>query len=127
MSGSYFDCVCCGSTDIGEEGEAALCEACALCDCGEEGDDPSCRELLIDGAQGIYVPKTFAENFEPEKWGIDAETIAILKAGPDHDLYWEAWGDVEGYVERSINGKRWVLSQDGDLWAQCVGAAREGA
>ena len=120
----YFDCVCCGTTDMSsDENDPALCDSCKLCECGEEGDNPNCKECLIDGANGIYVPQVFAQNFEPEKWGVDAETIAILLAGPDHEQYWDAWGDVEGYVERDWDGKRWVLCQDGDLWAQCVGKA----
>lgn len=119
MSG-YFDCVCCGTTDIGEDSET-LCEACVLCDCTDEA--PACRELLVDGSHGIYVAQVFVKNFAPAQWSISESDAAILSAGPDNENYWETWGDIEGYVEGTFDGKRWVLEQDGDLWARCVGKA----
>lgn len=119
MASGYFECACCGTVDMGED--ESYCDACRLCECSDT--EPQCRELLIDGASGIYIPKEFAENFQPEAWGVDAETVAILKAGPGHEAYWDAWEGVDGYVERDFDGKRYVLEQDGDLWAKCVGPA----
>lgn len=125
MSGGYFDCACCGTVDMSSDEETTMCEACTLCDCSE--DSPSCRELLVDGSHGIYVPRAFATNFNMSDWGVDVDTVTILLAGPDHADYWEAWSDVEGRTEATFDGKRWVLEQDGDLWARCVGAAQKGA
>jgi hypothetical protein len=73
---------------------------------------------IIDGCWGIYVPREFASRGMAEAWGVKAEDIEILLAGPDHEFYWETWDDVEreaAYVDAS--GKRWTLYQDGDLFA----------
>ncbi len=113
----YTECDCCTTVIMGD----VFCEACPVCECDYE--NAACRELLIDGNQGIYIPQTFARNFDPAAWGVSAEDIAVLLKGPDDENYWEVWSDVEGYVERDFDGKRWVLCQDGDLWAQCVGKA----
>lgn len=122
MSG-YFECACCGTVDLSDE---SFCDACLLCECGE--DDPCCKELLVDGAAGIYVPKDFAMRYlsnksDRENWGISEEDYAVLCKGPDEETYWDVWARIEGYAEAALNGKRWVLSQDGDLWAQCIGKA----
>jgi hypothetical protein len=84
--------------------------------------------LLVDGASGIYVPKDFALKYlsdkaDRENWGISEDGYRTLLAGPDHESYWDTWSRIEGYIEGTFDGKRWVLTQDGDLWAQCVGRA----
>ena len=42
-------------------------------------------ECIVDGARGQYVPQVFAERF-PE-W-CEGDEEAILRAGPEHELYW---------------------------------------
>ena len=101
-----------------------------VCDCGESDlpvgkKCPTCRTTvhlsacLIDGARGIYVPQAFAQAFAHDEWGFDAETWAILEAGPDHEHYDETWTEVlDGAI---YNGpvdelKGAVLFQDGDLF-----------
>ena len=75
-------------------------------------------ELLLDDCRGIYIPRDFAINFDIEEWGISEEDAKILLAGPDHELYWEAWDDVLRSAEYTDpNGKIWYLMQDGDLFA----------
>lgn len=73
--------------------------------------------LLIDGAHGVYVPKAFAERFDLREWGVESADIEILKAGPDHPDYWEAWSDVLMYALFTNEEGTWHLAQDGDLWA----------
>jgi hypothetical protein len=70
---------------------------------------------ILDGNQGIYIPKVFAESFEG--WEIDKDDLEVLKSGPDHELYWDTWDHVleHGYY---MNEKgKWYLYQDGDLFA----------
>jgi hypothetical protein len=70
--------------------------------------------LFLDGNRGIYIPQNFAESIDPADWtGIDAGDLDVLKAGPDHESYWDAWQSVLDYAE-SKDGA--VLHQDGDLW-----------
>lgn len=75
-------------------------------------------ELLLTDARGIYIPRDFAMYFE-DMDNVSAEDMDILKAGPDHEHYWDAWNDVLSSAKRDINGKTWRLYQDGDLWAYC--------
>ena len=73
--------------------------------------------ILLDGSAGIYVPQAFAERFE--NWqGIDPEDLAILRAGPDHADYWEAWDVVLSSASYADDdGHTWTLYQDGYLFA----------
>jgi len=74
------------------------------------------RKLLVSDAQGIYVPQTFIEQ-NLEDWSIHPSDVEILKAGPDHPDYWEAWEAVLDYAKATFDGEDYVLEQDGDLWA----------
>lgn len=75
-------------------------------------------ELLLDDHRGIYIPRDFAINFETKQWGVDAEDVAILFAGPDHELYWETWDNVMRNAEYTDEkGRVWHLFQDGPLFA----------
>lgn len=50
--------------------------------------------------------------------GIDPEDLAILRQGPDHADYWEAWDDVLSSASYTDDdGHTWTLYQDGDLFA----------
>lgn len=72
--------------------------------------------LMIDGAQGVYVPKLFAEYFS-DAWGVDEYDKALLLEGPDHDLYWETWDEVLNKAQfTDKSGEVWHLWQDGDLF-----------
>jgi hypothetical protein len=71
-------------------------------------------ELFLDGNRGVYIPQHFAEAIDVQDWtGIDAEDLDVLRAGPDHESYWDAWQTVLDHAE-TLDGR--VLHQDGDLW-----------
>lgn len=75
------------------------------------------RVYLLNGAYGIYVPQAFAENCDPSEWGISGEDAAVLRAGPDHEWYWETWDRVLCNARRTDkDGCDWILDQDGDLF-----------
>lgn len=81
------------------------------------------RELLIDENRGIYIPQEFSKRFDPNEWqlGNEKEALDILKAGPDHTDYWEAWDEILAtatFVEKR-NGQQlvWALEQEGSLFA----------
>jgi hypothetical protein len=70
--------------------------------------------LFASDARGIYIPQHFAESYDKDMWEpIDADDLVILLHGPEHDQYWDAWGDLLDAAE-TINGGS--LHQDGDLW-----------
>jgi hypothetical protein len=57
-------------------------------------DRPSV-ELFLDDSRGIYLPRDFVNIIDRQCWfDLDEESLKILEAGPEHDLYWEAWDDV---------------------------------
>lgn len=71
-------------------------------------------ECFLDSARGVYIPQNFAESIDVKDWtGIKAEDLDVLRAGPDHKFYWDAWTDVLDRAE-TLDGR--VLHQDGDLW-----------
>jgi hypothetical protein len=91
------------------------------------------RNVLITDAQGVYIPQEFATNSEIDDgsckrntWrGIDAEDLAILEAGPDHEHYREAWDSVLDNAHLfDDNGTEWHLEQDGDLFAIVADAGK---
>lgn len=76
--------------------------------------------LLADSAMGVYVPKHFAD-IAADTWeGFDPKDRAILKEGPEHEQYWDAWTDVLDNTKITTEtGYTYGLWQDGDLWAVC--------
>ena len=52
---------------------------------------------VVDGHHGVYIPQVFAERL-PE-W-CEGDEEAILRAGPEHELYWDVWDEVS-YKERA--------------------------
>lgn len=72
-------------------------------------------EILIRDAAGIYIPKEFASF--AEYWNVTDDAIAVLKAGPNHEGYWETWEHVYDVAYTEVDGHTYVLFQDGDLWA----------
>jgi hypothetical protein len=78
-------------------------------------------ELLLSDSRGIYIPRDWVMYYQDiaAMDGVRPENIEILKAGPDHEWYWEAWDEVLGMAHSIIDGKKWYLWQDGDLFAVC--------
>lgn len=75
-------------------------------------------ECLIDGHHGIYVPQVFAESYNPETW-TGVMFREILKQGPDHKDYWDAWDyTLNEAVHTDENGQKWTLyhGESGDLF-----------
>jgi hypothetical protein len=84
---------------------------------------PESAILLIDGNAGIYVPYSFAVSYALGSLDeVDQESFDILKHGPDHDEYWEAWETVlDTCYLRGEQGGAYYLYHDCDLWAIPVG------
>jgi hypothetical protein len=80
--------------------------------------DLSKASLFADSSRGVYIPQYFAENVRREYVsGVSDEDYATLKAGPDHEHYWDAWADVldnAKIMEPKVG--ECYLHQDGDLW-----------
>lgn len=77
------------------------------------------KYLLADSVRGHYVPQHFI-HWYGETWnGFDRADSKIVKIGPTHPEYWEAWDEIcrnAYYVDD--DGQKWgLLEHDGDLWA----------
>ena len=76
-------------------------------------------EILLSDNRGVYIPRDFALYFE-DMDGVRAEDMEILKAGPDHEGYWDAWDSITSDASfTDEKGNVWRLYQDGDLFAYC--------
>ena len=75
-------------------------------------------KLLFTDSRGVYIPQHFAEHFDHSVWNVMSDDMDILKSGPDHEHYWEAWDYVLCHAHYTDpNGVKYCLWQDGDLWA----------
>jgi hypothetical protein len=79
-------------------------------------------QLLLGDSHGIYIPKLWADEIgdeeEAEEFSVSWEDVLICQAGPDHELYWEAWDAILRDAQWSErDGDEWTLHQNGDLWA----------
>ncbi len=55
--------------------------------------DPVEKTLIVSGSHGDRVPQVFC--WEREKIEIvDREDWEICRSGPEHEGYWDAWGEV---------------------------------
>ena len=86
-------------------------------------------KILLGASHGIYIPKLWATQiWEPGNWeGVaEPDDIEILSAGPEHEWYWEVWDSIlqhASYIDS--NGERWLLHQDGDLFAYKESESKE--
>lgn len=82
-------------------------------------------KLLISDSHGVYIPQHFVESFDKEQWHINQDDVDDC-ADPSNQIYWDAWDDILNkayYIDEKEN--KWVLYQDGDLWAICYNLLTE--
>jgi hypothetical protein len=78
---------------------------------------------IVDGAAGIYVPQEFAESTDPRVWHVDPADHAVLAKGPPFGAadasedYWDVWESILDSAYMSDGRHKWMLYQDGDLFA----------
>ena len=75
------------------------------------------QTCIVDGCFGIYIPRTFARDFNLRDWGISELDEGVLLNGPKHELYWETWDRVLNDAKIIIDGETWKLAQDDSLFA----------
>lgn len=86
---------------------------------------PDSSFLYADGRHGIYIPQFFAQSVIRNcVAGVSPDDWAILEAGPEHDLYWDAWDNILANAEitNPETGKTFTLWHGDDLWAVPKGA-----
>ena len=78
-------------------------------------------ELLISDSHGIYIPKLFVEMIENNnRWSnINKDDLSELD-NPENEWYFDSWSNIlDNAVFIAENGDKYILYQDGDLWALC--------
>jgi len=78
--------------------------------------------LLAGSGFGIYGPQATVENWEILSGTNDPDavkgSIEMVKLGPNHEHYYDAWEDIESNGILFIDGANyWIESNDGDIWA----------
>jgi len=90
-------------------------------------DLPDNAQLFLDSNRGMYIPRDFALTVNRECLsGVTEYELAVLEQGPDHDLYWDVWNDVEcnAVLYAATGDVTFRLYQDGELWLfpqECCG------
>ena len=74
--------------------------------------------LVLDGHNGIYIPKIFIETYNSNiiKLNVNDDDIKSLNNGPDDEFYWEAWENVLNNAIAIIGGEKYFLYADDDLF-----------
>lgn len=77
--------------------------------------------LLVDSHHGQYIPQIVAEMYCQElnwDWSeVSKEDIQSLLNGVEDENYWEAWCQALDNVRFEVDGVRYQLFQNEDLWA----------
>lgn len=73
-------------------------------------------EILLNDSCGQYIPQKFYQNFDLKQWNINQNEYTDLN-DPDSEPYWELWEEILNNAYCELNGKKWYLYQDGDLFA----------
>jgi hypothetical protein len=76
--------------------------------------------LAVDSHNGIYSPKFFIEWYRGfivnNDNGVMDSDIKDVLDGPDNEFYWEAWEDIMNNAVLEINGVRYTIMQNEDVW-----------
>lgn len=76
-------------------------------------------QILLSDARGIYIPRDFLPFANRLEKPMSEADKACLE-NPENDYYWEVWEEVLNGKYGALvddSGERWILWQDGDLYA----------
>lgn len=88
----------------------------------EEKEEPGVPILLVNDSWGTYIPYRFAKwvdrsALEPVGDYDPTEDLKIMKEGPLHEHYWDAFESFCQQCYIIIDGKKYDIEENGDLWA----------
>lgn len=88
--------------------------------------------LVLDSARGVYIPRDFVTDSQGgidrahcQKWHINEDDALLLALGPEQEWYWETWEQVLNNAHCMVDGKRFALHHDGDLFAVALDSMSE--
>lgn len=85
--------------------------------------------LILSDSRGIYIPRDFVcDDYNEiawkhcDAWGLTKDNAEQWEdaTNPDSEFYWDAWEWILNNAEfTAVNGDKYRLYQDGDLWGIC--------
>lgn len=72
-------------------------------------------KLAVDSVHGINQPKRFFELYPQFVDKLDQDAQSIIN-DPCHDQYWDVWDDFIYRFEVTIEGIRWTIYEDDDIF-----------
>lgn len=74
-------------------------------------------DLIVNGNRGIYAPQAFCQiifsGFKEIPLQVHADDVRIVKEGPTHEEYYEAWERiVDDYEDEEGN----IIYEDQHIW-----------
>jgi hypothetical protein len=75
--------------------------------------------FLIDSHHGVYVPQLFVQAFKGNplfNWSDMNADLETIEDGPDNEFYWEEWDNLMSNLHADIEGVRFCLYQEEDLF-----------
>ena len=76
--------------------------------------------LICDSHYGVYIPQIVTEEFindERFDWSdVSEESVQTLLKGCDEEFYWESWEDVLDNLKIEIDGEKYHMIQNEDVW-----------
>lgn len=85
-------------------------------------DDIECQfvkvELLLSDSRGVYIPNGFYNEFNFTQWHLNRDDCQDLNDF-DSEYYWDIWQELLDNAYCILNNEKWILYQDGDLFAIC--------
>lgn len=91
--------------------------------------------LICEGNNGVHIPQIVANEFAPfggssqctghfdgfKKFTFDwsevsEESVQTLLKGCDEEFYWESWEDVLDNLKIEIDGEKYHMIQNKDVW-----------
>lgn len=76
-------------------------------------------QLLFDEASGIYIPKRWLNEctMRTTSWrGFNMKYVMRYLNNPGHEFYWDCWNEVLNNAYAIMDGTKYTLHHDGDLW-----------
>lgn len=70
----------------------------------------------VDSHHGVYAPQEFVNRFRRWIEDVDPADLDTVQRGPDDPDYWQAWEAVALNATVRLDGHRWFIWEDGDIW-----------
>lgn len=71
--------------------------------------------LLINSANGKYIPQNLGELAQKNNWNISKDDLEILQY-TDNEWYWDTYNDILNSLIVEVDGQKYTLLHSEDVW-----------